>query len=137
MEFHSLNLSLTPAEVQSWLISKSQNAVVKVAAFGGGEDEFRLTIEYKGLAVPMHFKFISAELALVHLELISLPAILSMLPFLFPISKNGIKLQGRDIWIDLLTLSQGRIRKLNLQELKIQPQTITIKLLDLELTLQD
>ncbi|HQD40640.1 MAG: hypothetical protein GX766_09010 [Firmicutes bacterium] len=133
MEIHNLSVSMCPEEVEKWLIERSSSSQLQVLSFTSLNGEFALKLQYKGISFPLRFKMVKCELSLVHLEIISLPPILSLLPLSLLFSDGGVRLKGRELWLDFSLLSGGRIADLELEEILFQPESIRIKLRNLVL----
>jgi hypothetical protein len=131
MEIHNLSISFTPREVQQWLKTKETQSTVQVINFKSEEGGFTVHLKYKKIALPIRLKLLEANYSLIRLEILSLPSILSALP-LNLWQSQGLKLKGRELWIDLLTASRGRINKIALDEISFHPDRITVKVRDLE-----
>lgn len=131
MEIHNLSLTITPGEIQQWLSSKKTESNLEIASFKSEEGGFTVHLKYKRITLPVRLKLLETNYSLIRLEILTLPSILSALP-LNIWQGQGIKLKGRELWIDLLTASQGKIQHLDLQDLSFHPDRITIKVRDLQ-----
>ncbi|GEM_PF-2112889 len=130
MEIHQLNMSFTPDEVQGWLNYRETGSSLKISHFSGEEGGFTLQLKYKRLTIPVRLKLIEANCSLIRLEIISLPSLFSALPLnLF--QSQGVTLKGRELWIDLVIASGGRLAQLDLEELSFHQDRITFKVRDL------
>lgn len=130
MEIHHLSMSITTKEVEEWLLSQKNQTPFEILSFTCKEAGFQITLKYKMLKLPVQLRLLEAGYSLIRFEILSLPSILSALP-LNIWQSQGIKLKGRELWIDLLAASQGRLAAVDVEELSFHQDGISFKIRNL------
>lgn len=132
MEIHHLSFSITSTEIRNWILSRPPEPSLEIIDFRSEEGGFRVQLKYKKLSFPLKVKLLEANHSFLRLEISSLPRMLKVIPL--KIQQPGVELKGREVWIDLLTASGGKIERIDIEDLAFHPDRITVKVRDLLLS---